>query len=90
MKYPNHKVKASTTMSQNPIEFSQDEIDRAVEQEERERLMAENQALKNRVVTLRALLNRAQQPTPVAVGEGVAPSDEPEQNQNVEGDVPSA
>lgn len=47
-------------MSEGRVEFEQADIDEAASQEETERLQAENTHLKNRVIMLRALVNRYQ------------------------------
>lgn len=51
--------------NQKMATISQEEADIAASQEERERLLAENAHLKNRVVVLRALVNKYQ-PMPEA------------------------
>lgn len=48
------------TPNDDVITFTPEEVERAVEQEEAERLAAENATLKQRVVTLRAMINRLQ------------------------------
>lgn len=57
------------------FEFEQDEANEAADQEEMERLNAEVQRLSNRVVLLRATVNRLQkmvpEPEKTDVGEGV-------------------
>lgn len=48
-------------MSDQTIQFTPEEMDQAAQQEESERLQAEVSSLKQRVVLLRALVNRQHQ-----------------------------
>lgn len=58
-------------MANQELEFSEEEGSLAASQEEASRLSAENQYLKQRVVVLRAMINRLQNPQPTKAGEGV-------------------
>lgn len=67
-------------MDNDPITFTTEESNLAASQEESERLSAENRHLQQRVVLLRALVNRLQSENPKPVEDGVKEETPPEES----------